>query len=83
VFGGEFMPVVLTDKTNKVWAVEDPISGFLLAGYTGQRGPKLLDLLDFVSIREKQFKKFVEKRQEEERKESARRKRLTAESTNL
>lgn len=77
------MPVVLTDKTNKVWAVEDPISGFVLTGYTGQAGPRLLDLLDFVSIRGKQFKKFVEKRREQEQKEHARRKRIAVESTNL
>jgi hypothetical protein len=65
-----YMPVVITDKTNKVWAVEDPISGFLLTGYTGQAGSRLLDLLDFISVREKQFKKFVEKRREGEQKGS-------------
>ena len=78
-----YMPVVITDKTNKVWAVEDPISGFILVGYTGQAGPKLLDLLDFVSVREKQFKKFVEKRQEKEQKRNVPRQRVITESTDL
>ncbi len=77
------MPVVLTDKTNKVWAVEDPISGFLLAGYTGQAGPRLLDLLDFVAIRGKQFIKFVEKRREEEEKSAKQRKRVITKSADL
>ncbi len=77
------MPVVLTDKTNKVWAVEDPISGFLLTGYTGQPGPRLLDLLDFVAIRDKQFAKFVERRREEEDKRDKRRKRSITQSADL
>ncbi|MEE9529119.1 MAG: hypothetical protein V3V88_03620 [Dehalococcoidia bacterium] len=78
------MPVVITDKTNKVWAVEDPVSGFVLAGYTGQPGPRLLDLLDFVAIRDKQFDKFVEKRQqEEERRAKRRRKRVITESSDI
>lgn len=75
------MPVVLTDKTNKVWAVEDPVSGFILTGYTGQPGPRLLDLLDFVTIREKQFIKFVEKRREQEAKDEQRR--ILTKSANL
>lgn len=75
------MPIVLTDKTNKVWAVEDPITNFLLTGYTGQAGPRLLDLLDFVAIRDKQFAKFVEKRREEEEKSAKqRRKRIVTKS---
>lgn len=77
------MPVVLTDKTNKVWAVEDPISGFLLAGYTGQPGHRLLDLLDFVAIRGKQFEKFVERRQEEEEKIAKHRKRVITKSADI
>ncbi len=77
------MPVVLTDKTNKVWAVEDPISGFLLTGYTAQPGPRLLDLLDFVAIRGKQFAKFVEKRREEEEKSGKQRKRIVTQSADL
>lgn len=76
------MPVVLIDKTNKVWAVEDPVSGFVLAGYTGQSGPRLLDLLDFVAIREKQFIKFVEKRQQQEE-EDERRRRALSDSTHV
>lgn len=75
------MPVVLTDKTNKVWAVEDPVSGFVLSGYTGQPGPRLIDLLDFVTIREKQFIKFVEKRREQEAKDEQRR--ILTKSANL
>jgi len=71
------VPVVLTDKTNKVWTVEDPVSGFVLAGYTGQPGPRLLDLLDFVAIREKQFIKFVEKRREQEEEDEQRRRALS------
>ena len=78
------MPVVITDKTNKVWTVEDPVSGFILAGYTGQPGPRLLDLLDFVAIRDKQFEKFVEKRQqEEERSAKRKRKRIITQSADL
>ncbi len=76
------MPVVLTDKTNKVWVVEDPVSGFILAGYTGQPGPRLLDLLDFVAIREKQFIKFVARRREEEEKDEERKRKLR-ESTDI
>lgn len=77
------MPVVLTDKTNKVWAVEDPMSGFILSGYTGQTGPRLLDLLDFVSIRGKQFTKFVARRREEEEKDEKLRRERLRESTSL
>lgn len=66
------MPVVLTDKTNKVWAVEDPESSVLIAGYTGRGGASLLDLLDFITTREKQFMKFVEKRKEQEQQSGVR-----------
>ncbi len=63
------MPVVITDHTNKTWAVEQPNDGFIHVGYTGRPGPKLLDILDFVETREKQFNKFVQKRRELEEKE--------------
>lgn len=67
------MPVVLTDTTNKTWAVEQPNDGLLHVGYTGKPGPRVLDLLDFVSSRPEQFKKFVEKRRQEEMKDAQRR----------
>lgn len=60
------MPVVLTDSSNKVWAVEQPNDGLIHVGYTGEPGPRLLDVLDFVKTREKQFEKFVAKRNEKE-----------------
>ena len=66
------MPVVLTDKTNKVWCVELPTDGLLHVGYTGEPGPRLQDVLDFVRKRQKQFDNFLEKRKEEEAKEVAR-----------
>ncbi len=77
------MPVVLTDKTNKVWTVEDPITGFILAGYTGQGGARLLDLLDFITTREKQFIKFVEKRKEQEQQSDVRRHKLITKSADV
>ena len=77
------MPVVLTDKTNKVWTVEDPITGFILAGYTGQAGARLLDLLDFITTREKQFAKFVEKRREQEQQSDARRRKIITKSADI
>ena len=61
------MPVVITDFTNTTWAVEQPNDGYLHVGYTGASGPRLLDILDFVSIRQKQFDKFVQRRQAQER----------------
>lgn len=60
------MPVVLTDYTNKTWAVEQPNDGLLHVGYTGQAGPRLLDVLDFIESRKVQFEKFVMKRREQE-----------------
>ncbi len=60
------MPVVITDFTNTAWAVEQPNDGYLHVGYTGESGPRLLDILDFVSIRQKQFDKFVQRRQAHE-----------------
>lgn len=77
------MPVVLTDKTNKVWTVEDPGTGFILAGYTGQSGSRLLDLLDFITTREKQFAKFVEKRKEQEQQSDVRRRKLITKSADV
>lgn len=77
------MPVVITDKTNKVWAVEDPMSGFIVAGYTGQRGPRLLDLLDFVEIRKKQFLSFVEKQKKGKLKNEQGSTKIITKSTNL
>lgn len=69
------MPVVITDFTNKVWAVEQPNDGYIHVGYTGQPGPRLLDVLDFVTTRDKQFEKFVQKRQEQEEEENAKKRR--------
>lgn len=60
------MPVVITDHTNRTWAVEQPNDGYLHVGYTGSPGPRLLDILDFVKARQKQFDKFVEKRRQKE-----------------
>lgn len=58
------MPVVITDSTNRVWAVEQPNDGLLHVGYTGKSGPRLIDILDFVKTRQKQFDKFEMKRRE-------------------
>lgn len=58
------MPVVLTDITNSVWCVEQPDDGLLHVGLTGQAGPLLLDTLEFIATRQKQFDKFVEKKRE-------------------
>lgn len=60
------MPVVLTDFTNRVWAVEQPDDGLLHVGWTGQPGPRLTDVLEFIQKRQKQFDKFVEKKREAE-----------------
>ena len=57
------MPVVITDQTNRVWAVEQPDDHCLHVGYTGEPGPCLTDVLDFIRIRQKQFNNFVAKRQ--------------------
>ena len=69
------MPVVITDHTNKTWAVEQPNDGYIHVGYTGKPGPRLLDILDFVEIRSKQFDKFVQKRREKEEEEDAKERR--------
>lgn len=60
------MPIVITDFTNECWSVEQPNDGFIHVGYTGRPGPRLLDVLDFVSTRQKQFEKFVQKRRQKE-----------------
>lgn len=73
------MPVVLTDSTNRVWAVEQPDDGRLHVGITGKAGPRLVDALDFLATREKQFDKFVEKRREAE---NADKRRLRQKRTN-
>ena len=67
------MPVVITDFTNRVWAVEQPTDGYIHVGYTGESGPKLLDILDFVKIRQKQFEKFTKNRRVLEKKSVERR----------
>jgi hypothetical protein len=72
------MPVVITDRTNKVWAVEQPNDGLIHVGYTGEPGPTLLDILDFVKTRGKQFSKFVENRREAEEKANAKQRRAVA-----
>ncbi len=72
------MPVVITDYTNKTWAVEQPNDGYIHVGYTGSPGPRLLDVLDFMSTREKQFNRFVQKRRAEQEKKSAKKRRTIA-----
>jgi hypothetical protein len=72
----KMMPVVITDYTNKTWAVEQLNDGLIHVGYTGKPGPRLLDILDFVETREKQFTKFVHKRREAEEKENAKKRRI-------
>lgn len=71
------MPVVITDYTNRVWAVEQPNDGYLHVGFTGKPGPRLTDVLDFIETRSKQFEQFVQKRKEEEFKNAKKRRRLT------
>ena len=61
------MPVVITDKTNKTWAVENPEDGYLHVGRTGERGTRLAWTLEFIQVRDKQFEKFIEKKKEEAR----------------
>lgn len=75
------MPVVITDHTNKAWAVEQPDDGYIHVGYTGKSGPRLLDILDFINTRGKQFDKFVQKRRETEEKEYAKERRIIRRAT--
>jgi hypothetical protein len=58
------MPVVLTDKTNSTWAVENPEDGYLHVGWTGRAGTRLEWTLEFIKVREKQFEQFIAKKQE-------------------
>ena len=67
------MPIVLTDFTNASWAVEQPNDGFIHVGYTGRSGPRLLDVLDFISTRQKQFDKFIQKRKQKEKEDEKKR----------
>jgi len=60
------MPVVITDRTNRVWAVEQPDDGYLHVGFTGQPGPRLMDVLEFIERRDKQFENFVKKKRQAE-----------------
>ena len=74
------MPIVITDHTNKTWAVEQPNDEYIHVGYTGRPGPRLLDILDFVTARGKQFDKFVQKRRIEEGRKNAKKRRSTSNS---
>jgi hypothetical protein len=74
------MPIVITDRTNKTWAVEQPNDGYIHVGYTGQPGPRLLDILDFITTRGKQFEKFVQKRRIEEGRKNAKKRRSNSNS---
>ena len=58
------MPVVLTDKTNSTWAVENPEDGYLHVGWAGTKGTRLAWTLEFIKIREKQFENFIAKKKE-------------------
>ena len=60
------MPVVITDFTNKVWAIEQPSDGFIHVGWAGQSGPRLLDVLEFIQAHQKQFQSFVDKKRKSE-----------------
>lgn len=60
------MPVVITDHTNKTWAVEDPRDGLIHVGWSGKPGPRLDDVLEFLDNRERQFSRFVAKKRIEE-----------------
>lgn len=60
------MPIVLTDHTNSVWAVEQPDDGYIHVGKAGSAGPRLVDVLDFIGKKQAQFDKFVAKKRKEE-----------------
>jgi hypothetical protein len=72
------MPVVITDFTNRVWALEQPTDGYVHVGFTGEGGPRLLDVLEFIRARQKQFDQFVEKKNTREAKLNAKRPRKRA-----
>ena len=73
------MPVVLTDFTNKTWAVEQPNDGYIHVGWLGKSGPRLIEVLEFLDSKQEQFDKFLQKKREEELgvKKNVRRKRHT------
>ncbi len=56
------MPVVITDRTNNAWCAEDPKSGEMLVGLTGRKGERVLDVLEFIETRSKQFDQFIQKK---------------------
>jgi hypothetical protein len=58
------MPVFITDFTNKVWCMENPVDGYLTVGYLGRPGVRVEDILAFVETQEKQFKTFMQKKAE-------------------
>lgn len=60
------MPIVLTDSTNRVWAVEQSEDRLIHVGVQGSAGPALVDILDFIHTRQNQFNKFVTKKREKE-----------------
>ena len=57
------MPVVLTDRKNKVWCMEQPDDGLLHVGFIGKAGPKLEDILEFIQEKDTQFQKFLGKKE--------------------
>lgn len=65
------MPVVVIDYTNKVWAMEQPDDSLLHVGWTGQPGPRLAEVLEFINTRQKQFDAFIEKKREDEARDKA------------
>lgn len=81
------MPVVVIDYTNKVWAMEQPDDGLLHVGWAGQPGPRLSEVLEFISTRQKQFDSFAEKKRKEEArdktKQPKRHRTITADPNNL
>lgn len=79
------MPVVVIDYTNKVWAMEQPDDGLLHVGWTGQPGPRLSEVLEFIGTRQKQFDAFIEKKREEREKtkQPKRIRTVLADSSNL
>lgn len=81
------MPVVITDYTNKVWAMEQPDDSLLHVGWTGKAGPRLTEVLEFIGTRQKQFDAFIQKKREEEErdktKQPKRHRTVVAEPNNL
>jgi len=56
------MPVVITDKTNKVWATEDPVTNYILVGWSGKSGVKLIEVMDFLDNHPRQWKAYFKKK---------------------